>query len=71
MVGGRRDPRLTFELMPGEQGTSLRFCHADWKAVTDYFTSCNTTWGGLLFRLRAAAEGCNPGPLFRRDALSY
>ena len=57
--------------MAGEKGTSLRFAHADWKAVTDYFTSCNTTWGGLLFWLRAAAEGRNPGPLFRRNSMSY
>lgn len=42
----------------------LRFSHAGWQAETEYFVSCNTTWGELMFRLKAAAEGKNPGPLF-------
>jgi hypothetical protein len=30
---------------------------------TNYFTSCNTTGGRLIFRLKAPAEGLAPGPL--------
>ena len=63
--------RLAFETIPKDGGTMLRFSHAGWKAETDYFTSCNTTWGGLMFRLKAAAEGKAPGPLFTRSAMAY
>jgi uncharacterized protein YndB with AHSA1/START domain len=63
--------RLTFELAPSGTGTALRFAHTDWREATDYFVSCNTTWGGLMFRLRATAEGKAPGPLFSRDGLGY
>jgi hypothetical protein len=49
----------------------LDFFHAQWRSETPYFTSCNTTWGELMFRLKAAAEGKPRGPLFRRSALAY
>lgn len=61
--------RLLFELTQRKDQTALRFTHASWDAETDYFTSCNTTWGELMFRLKAAAEGKNPGPLFLADGL--
>ena len=63
--------RLTFELQASGAGTSLRFSHTDWRTTSDYFISCNTTWGGLMFRLRAAAEGQAPGPLFLKGSLAY
>ena len=63
--------RLVFHMEQRGNGTLLRFTHAGWQAPTDYFTSCNTTWGGLMFRLKAAAEGKSPGPLFLRDSLAY
>jgi hypothetical protein len=57
--------RLVFDLEEVKPGrTLLRFSHADWQAETDYFVSCTTTWGELMFRLKAAAEGKNPLPLF-------
>jgi len=57
--------RLAFRIEPAKTGgCQLRFAHAEWRAATDYFTSCNTTWGTLMFRLKAAAEGKRPGPLF-------
>ena len=63
--------RLLFDLAEQNGRTQLRFTHAGWAAETDYFTSCNTTWGELMFRLKAAAEGRNPGPLFSRTGLGY
>jgi hypothetical protein len=63
--------RLLFDLTEQKGQTLLRFSHADWQAETDYFVSCNTTWGELMFRLKAAAEGRVPGPLFTKDGLSY
>jgi hypothetical protein len=58
--------RLSFQMEPTKAGTLLRFSHAGWRAPTEYFTSCNTTWGELMFRLKAAAEGKPRGPLFTR-----
>jgi hypothetical protein len=59
--------RIAFDVEATKAGTLLRFAHAGWRAETDYFTSCNTTWGELMFRLKRAAEGKAPGPLFTRD----
>ena len=63
--------RLVFDLEPSAAGTLLRFTHADWRAATPYFTSCNTVWGELMFRLRSEAEGKPRGPLFLRESLAY
>jgi hypothetical protein len=63
--------KIIFKLESAGAKTILRFTHADWKAETDYFVSCNTTWGGLMFRIRAAAEGKAPGPLFQANSLAY
>jgi uncharacterized protein YndB with AHSA1/START domain len=63
--------RLLFELQDRGKSTALRFTHADWRSETEYFFMCNTTWGELMFRLAAAAEGKGRGPLFRKSALGY
>ena len=63
--------KLLFALAPADGRTQLRFTHAHWQAETDYFVSCNTTWGGLIFRLKAAAEGKGQGPLFTSGGMAY
>jgi len=63
--------RIAFRLEAKGATTALRFTHADWAAATDYFTSCNTTWGELMFRLKAAAEGKPRGPLFLAADMGY
>ena len=63
--------RLIFEIAPAGKGTLLRFTHAGWAAPTDFYVSCNTVWGELMFRLKAAAEGKGRGPLFAASAMSY
>ena len=63
--------RLIFELKPDGKGIPLRFTHAGWQAETDYFVSCTTTWGELMYRLKSAAEGKSRGPLFRTGSLAY
>jgi hypothetical protein len=63
--------RLIFELAPSGAQTLVRFTHADWQGETDYFVSCTTVWGELMFRLKAAAEGKNPDPLFSATGLAY
>ena len=49
----------------------MRFTHAEWQAETDYFVSCTTVWGELMFRLKAVAEGKPRGPLFLPGSLAY
>ncbi|HLY20763.1 MAG TPA: SRPBCC domain-containing protein [Bryobacteraceae bacterium] len=63
--------RLVFQLEAAGSGTLVRFTHAGWQADTDYFVSCTTAWGELMFRLKAAAEGRPRGPLFLADGLAY
>jgi uncharacterized protein YndB with AHSA1/START domain len=62
---------LMFALQPQGTGVVLDFTHANWRGATPYFTSCNTTWGGLMFRIKSAAEGRRPGPLFQKNSLAY
>jgi hypothetical protein len=66
-----QNTKLVFELAESKNGTLLRFAHADWQDETDYFISCNTTWGELMYRLKAVAEGKKPGPLFSKNGLAY
>lgn len=50
----------------GERGMSvLRFTHSGWKAATELFAICNSSWGELMHRLRDYVEGKNPGPRWR------
>lgn len=62
--------RIAFNLAEIKTGTQLRFTHGDWQAATDYFVSCNTVWGELMFRLKTVAEGGLPGPLFRTNSMA-
>jgi hypothetical protein len=63
--------QLLFDLAEQKGQTLVRFTHAGWQAETDYFVACNTTWGELMFRLKAAAEAKNPGPLFSGTGMAY
>jgi hypothetical protein len=62
---------LRFHLEARPSGTLLRFTHGGWQSESDYFVSCTTTWGELMFRLKAAAEGKPRGPLFLANDLAY
>ena len=62
---------IVFRLEGRASGTLMRFTHGGWRSETDYFTSCNTTWGELMFRLKAAAEGKSHGPLFLANDMAY
>ena len=63
--------RLIFEMEQRPPGTLLRFTHAGWESATDYFVACTTTWGELMYRLKAEAEGKPRGPLFTKDGMGY
>jgi hypothetical protein len=62
--------RLLFAFEGQGAGTLVRFTHAGWRSASPYFISCNTVWGELMFRLKAAAEGGSPGPLFLADRMA-
>jgi len=63
--------RISFHLDAGKTGTVLGFTHAGWKSESEYFLSCNTTWGELMYRLKAVSRGNDPGPLFLRNDMAY
>ncbi len=62
---------ISFHLEPRDSGVLLRFTHAGWRSESDYFVACTTTWGELMYRLKAAAEGKSRGPLFLPGELAY
>jgi uncharacterized protein YndB with AHSA1/START domain len=53
---------LTWDLNPSNDGTILRFTHSNWKSISDFCATCNSTWGELMYRLKDYVEGKNPGP---------
>ena len=53
---------LKWELTPEDGGTTLRFTHSQWKEISDFCATCNSTWGELMYRLKDYLEGKNPGP---------
>jgi hypothetical protein len=63
--------KIVFRLEGRGSGSVAQFNHAGWQSETDYFVACNTTWGELMYRLKAAAEGKTRGPLFLPDDLAY
>jgi hypothetical protein len=63
--------RLLFDLAEQKGQTLLRLTHANWQTETDYMVMCTTTWGELMYRLKAAAEGKKPEPLFSKTGMAY
>lgn len=56
---------LSWGIEPADGGSRLRFAQSGWKSMTDMVATCNSTWGELMYRLKAHAEGKNPGPHWR------
>ena len=57
--------RVTFDLFGApEDRTVLSFAHRDWPNADGDLPQCNTVWGDLMHRLKAAAEGHPRGPYF-------
>ncbi len=54
--------KLTWEIAQKDRRSVLRFRHANWRESSSFFAICNSTWGELMYRLKAYAEGKNPGP---------
>lgn len=58
--------RLIWDISPKEEGTTLHLLHAYWRSPSSWFATCNTTWGALMYRLKAYLEGRKPGPQWRK-----
>jgi hypothetical protein len=58
---------LVFRMRPQGAQTRLEFTHEGWANRTDYFVSCNTLWGHLMFRIKGVAEGAPAHPYFTRS----
>ena len=70
-TGGEwEDTTIGFRLEAAGAGTRIWFTHLGWRDATEYFLSCTTTWGELMFRLKAAAQGTPRGPLFSRAGMN-
>jgi uncharacterized protein YndB with AHSA1/START domain len=66
-VGGPSEwkgTKLKWQITPIEGGSELRFTHSKWKNTGKYFRMCNSTWGELMYRLKAYAERGERKPLF-------
>jgi uncharacterized protein YndB with AHSA1/START domain len=64
--------KLTWEIRRGatdplssDNVTTLRLRHSGWKEISDFYASCNSTWGELMWRLKDELEGRQPGPHWR------
>jgi uncharacterized protein YndB with AHSA1/START domain len=56
---------LTWDLAGEDSATIVRFNHSGWRAVTELYAICNSSWGELMHRLKDYVEGRNPGPHWR------
>jgi uncharacterized protein YndB with AHSA1/START domain len=56
--------RLTWSLSTSDEGTLVQFTQTGWPGYTDRFATCNTTWGHLMYRLKAYVETGKPNPVF-------
>jgi len=61
---------IVFRLQAKDAQTLVEFAHERWAADTPYFVSCNTVWGHLMFKLKAAAEHPHAArPLFTTSGM--
>ncbi len=58
--------RLIWKISGEGSVTVVRFTHRGWKAVTELYAICNSSWGELMHRLRDYVEGKNPGPHWKK-----
>src|SRR5712692_10268956 len=61
-----RGTRLEWNISKDGAGSVLSFIHRDWREMTVFCASCNSTWGELMYRIKAYVEGKNKGADWRR-----
>lgn len=54
--------KLEWVIEPGNEGTAVKLFHRGWREQNDFCSSCNSTWGELMWRLKDYVQGKNPGP---------
>jgi uncharacterized protein YndB with AHSA1/START domain len=60
-----RGTTLTWTIAREDGGSTLRFTHGGWKSVSDFCAACNSTWGELMYRLKAYVESGRADPHWR------
>jgi len=48
--------KFIFEIEENENGSALKFAHANWGEETDFFASCNYQWGYYMTSLKQYCE---------------
>lgn len=59
------ETQIVWDLNEISGTTRLCFEQSGWPHIEGHFRPANTTWGALMFRLKAYAEGRSPGPHFK------
>lgn len=47
---------ISFQLVPDNEQTFVRFIHSNWKESTDFMAHCSTKWAVFLLSLKEAVE---------------
>lgn len=58
---------FSFDLEERGNDTILRFCHGNWRELTDFYASCNYNWGYYLGSLKKYCEEGKGYPFKNRD----
>ena len=58
---------FSFDLEKRGTDTLLRFCHGNWREMTDFFASCNYNWGYYLGSLKKYCEEGKGYPFTDRE----
>jgi uncharacterized protein YndB with AHSA1/START domain len=56
---------LTWTIAQKDGTSTLRFAHSGWNSMSDFCEMCNSTWGELMYRLKAYVESGRPDPHWR------
>jgi len=59
---------IVFDLENREGSTILRFSHANWREMTDFFAACNYQWGFYMRSLKSYCETGKGQPFSQGDS---
>ena len=54
--------KLEWKVTEQDGKSNLSFTHRNWQEVTPFCAACNSTWGELMYRLKAFVETGQPDP---------
>ncbi len=58
---------VSFDLTEADGKTAVTLKHMNWRAVTEYFRSCNYNWAMFLYSLKTYCEAGEGLPYQKRD----